>query len=407
MSPRPSHSWFLALVVFTVVCQSTYNAVRVLISYRVIELGGGAGVLGLVAASYSLMPLLLAIAIGRVVDRGYTSAVMWAGTALTILPIALAAWSPNIGLLLLANMALGLGQILTTVTGQALIPQNFAAEDLGRRFGNLTIGVSVGQLIGLPLVGFIAGSGSEASPRTQLAMWTMCALAVLAVPFLLWTMHRPRTGVHRSRAEARATAQSPWAILGIRGMKPAIFASMSTLAAVDIMTAYLPLVGENHGIAVQYVTLLITVRTISSIVCRAFMGVLAARFGNLPVLAASSTIAGASVVLVPVLTLAFSGMPLFAALAVLMAIGGIGFGLTQPLTMTWVSTIAHPDNRGAVLSIRLAGNRLSQVVIPSLASAVAGFTPVGVVFVLTGVMLLIAGGSTELHRRRRGGSASR
>ncbi|WP_349827565.1 MFS transporter [Brevibacterium litoralis] len=391
--------WFLALVLFTAVVQSTYNAVRVLISYRVIELGGGAGVLGLVAASYSLMPLLLAIAIGRIVDRGYTTALMWAGTAFTVLPIVLAAWTPGLGWLLVANAALGLGQILVTVTAQSLIPLHFAPADLNGRFGTLTIGVSVGQLVGLPLVGFIAGSG-EGDPRTQAAMWTMAAVGVLAVPLLVLVGLRPRIGGHRSRAEVKETRQSPLEILRVRGMKTAIFASMSTLAAVDIMTAYLPLVGERHGIAVQFITLIITVRTVVSILARMGMNPVARRFGNLPVLSVSSTLAGLSVLLIPAATAFLTEVPLFWVLLVLLSLGGIGFGLTQPLTMTWVSTLSDPDNRGAVLSVRLAGNRLSQVALPATASLVAGFAPLGTVFVLIGVMLLSAGASTAVFRRR-------
>lgn len=379
--------WFTALILFTLVVHAAYNGIRVLISYRTLELGGGAAVLGLVTATFSLAPLLAAIPIGRWVDRGYAMPVMWLGTALTILPAAGAAWAPSIPLLIAANMALGMGQVLTTVSGQALIPQSFPVSDLNRRFGTLTIGVSTGQAIGVPLAGLIAGTGADA--HIQPAMWAMAGVAALAVPAMIGVARRPAVR-HVPRAEARASVQSPLTILRTQGMKPAIFASMATLAAVDIMTAYLPLIGQRHGLGVQTVTLLLTVRTLASIVSRMFIGRLTARVPFVALLALASLTGGIALLLVPV-------VPGFWGLAVLMACVGFAFGLTQPLTMTWVSTLADPANRAAVLSIRLAGNRLSQVAIPSLAAGVAVLGTTGSVFGLSGAILVTAAASTALR----------
>ena len=189
-SGRRGPGWFTALIVYTLIVHAAYNGLRVLISYRTLELGGGAGVLGLVTATYSLAPLLAAIPIGRWVDRGYAMPVMWIGTVLTILPAAGAAWSPGVAVLLAANMALGMGQVLTTVSGQALIPQSFAQSDLNRRFGTLTVGVSAGQAVGVPVAGLIAGTGG-ADAHVQPAMWAMAGIAALAVPAMVGITRRP------------------------------------------------------------------------------------------------------------------------------------------------------------------------------------------------------------------------
>ena len=170
-------------------------------------------------------------------------------------------------------------------------------------------------------------------------------------------------------------------------MKPAIFASMATLAAIDLMSAYLPVIGEKHGLSVVVVTALITVRTVATIVSRAFMGALTARFDPMLLLWLSSLAAGITVFAIPL----WVWVPF---LAVIMVVSGFGFGLTQPLTMTWVSMLATPGNRAAVMSIRLAGNRLSQVVMPIAASAVASVAGVGSIFFLSGGVLMLAAGLT-------------
>ena len=387
-----NRAWFPGLVFHTVIAQATYNGVRVLISYRTLELGGSGFVLGLMTACYSLVPLFLALFIGRLVDRGYATAVLWVGTALSILPVALAAVSPNLVVLLIATMSLGLGQMLATVASQALIPQSFPASKMTAKFGHLTLGVSIGQTIGLPLAGMVADATSGDAAITN-ALWFMTAISALTLVAAVVVMFRGRTP-HVSRAEAAEGAQTPWTLLSLRGMKPAIFSSMATLAAVDLMTAYLPLIGEQNGLSVTTVTWLLTMRTLASVISRLFIGRLTSRWRNLSLLWTASALAGVSVMLIPVLSQPWM-------LGVLLTVAGFCFGLTQPLTMSWVSTLADPANRAAVLSIRLAGNRLSQVAIPSAASALTIIAGSGIVFTIAGALLVLAGGVTWRNEHER------
>lgn len=384
-TPSSSRAWFTGLVIHTVLAHATYNGVRVLISYRTLELGGTGVVLGLMTACYSLVPLLTALFVGRLVDRGYATAVLWAGTVLSIAPVALAAVAPNLGVLLIATMSLGFGQLLTTVASQALIPQSFPASRLTAKFGHLTLGVSIGQTIGLPLAGMIADA-TGGSPHIVGALWFMTAFSALTLIAAVVVMLRGRTP-HVSRAEAAEGVRTPWALLRIRGMKPAILASMATLAAVDLMTAYLPLIGQENGLSVTTVTWLLALRTFASVISRMIIGMLANRWGSLSLLWTASATAGVCVILIPILSQTWT-------LAILLAVAGFCFGLTQPLTMTWVSTLSDPANRAAVLSIRLAGNRLSQVAIPSIASVLTIVAGSGIVFTISGALLLLAGAVT-------------
>lgn len=381
-SPRASKAWFPGLIVHTVLAHATYNGARVLISYRILELGGSGVVLGLMTACYSFVPLLTSLLIGRIVDRGHTSAVLWVGTVLSIVPVALAAVAPNLGILLVATMSLGFGQLLTTVASQALVPASFPASRLTAKFGHLTLGVSIGQTIGMPIAGAVADA-TGGSPQIQTALWFMTGLSALTLFACAAVMLRGRTP-HVSRAEAADDVRSPWTLLALRGMKPAIFASMATLAAVDLLTAYLPLIGQGQGLSVTTVTWLLTARTLASVLSRLVIGILTHRHRDLTLLWTASATAGVCVGLIPIAGAIWM-------LALLLSIAGFCFGLTQPLTMSWVSRLSDPANRAAVLSIRLAGNRLSQVAIPSAASLLTVIAGAGVVFTIAGGLLLVAG----------------
>ena len=62
-------SWFVSLCLVTALLQAVYAAVRVMISYRALELGGDGATVGILTALYSLVPLVAAIPIGRASRR--------------------------------------------------------------------------------------------------------------------------------------------------------------------------------------------------------------------------------------------------------------------------------------------------------------------------------------------------
>ena len=72
------------LVAVTVVGQAVFNGGRVLLSYRVLGFGGDAVTVGVFTAAFSLVPLLIALRAGRLVDDGHAPAVMRAGLIATV-----------------------------------------------------------------------------------------------------------------------------------------------------------------------------------------------------------------------------------------------------------------------------------------------------------------------------------
>jgi MFS family permease len=73
--------------------------------------------------------------------------------------------------------------------------------------------------------------------------------------------------------------------------------------------------------------------------------------------------------------------------AVLMAVGGFGLGIGQPVTMSWVAALASPGTRATALSVRLMGNRVGQMAVPVIAGLVAGGAGAGWVLGFTGLVV--------------------
>lgn len=387
--------WFLSLVLATLLSHAVLSGVRTLMSYRALALGGDAVAVGLITAAFALLPLVVALRIGRAVDRGRGVLVVRLGLTLTVVAVLAAALSPSLAVLIVASAVLGLGQMLHTVACQSLIPLWSPPGTIDNRFGHLTLGVSVGQLVGFPLAGAVTtltDRGVEPGQvATTPALLVMAGLAAAAVPlaFGFAPVRRGRVGT----AEAAGTEQSTLAILNTPGMKPAIYSSMTVLTGMDLLMAYLPVLGQETGLGVGTVTLLLTARTVTSVVSRAAMPLLLRRLPRRALLVSATLASGIPMALLPL-------TDDVVLLAVAMLVVGFFWGLGQPLTMSWVTLVADHHNRAAALSVRLAGNRIGQVLVPLGAGGLAGLTGgAGAIFHAVGLLLLSSAACTLVATR--------
>lgn len=384
-APGRRLSWFAALVLVSIASHAVLNGVRILISYRALALGGDALAIGIITAAFAALPLLIALPIGRAVDRGHGMWILRVGLVLTAAAVFLAATSQQLGVLALASALLGFGQILHTIACQGLIPLWSPPELMDKRFGQLTLGVSAGQFLGLPLAGIVAtmtNRGVEGPLQTTTSLLVMGGVAAAAVPLAF--AFSPASRAVRTRSEQAGTKQSSRTILRQPGMKPAMYSSMTVLSSLDLLTAYLPVLGEQLGLSVAVVTLLLTFRALASVISRVALPVLLARIDRRRLIVSATLVSAVPMLLVPVTSNVV-------ALAAAMLVIGFFWGIGQPLTMMWVTSLAHHDNRATALSIRLAGNRVAQFALPLGAGAVAGATGVGVIFYLTGALLASSG----------------
>ncbi len=380
----PRH-WLLYLCTATALLHAAFQSVRVLVSYRILALGGDAATIGLVTALYAIVPLVAAVRMGRSVDRGHATMILRSGIVVSTLGVGLIAASSGLVVLAAGNVVLGLGQLLVTVSGQAFVSILSPPDRLDRGFAGITLGVSVGQAVGVPVAGIIAAnhSADDGNVETTGALIAMTVISAIALPFVLGLREPPGSG----RTAGDGAPQSVRSMLATRGMKPAMLSSLIVLASVDLVVVYLPLLGEQFGFGVLLVSALLTARTLTSIVSRALLP-WARRYAGRRRLRTSAP-AGT---VVPVALIPFLPNPWL--IAALLAVCGAFWGVGQPLTMTWVVELVAPADRASALAVRLTGNRLGQVLIPVAAGGVAGVAGVASVFWVTAALLSAAATST-------------
>jgi MFS family permease len=333
---------------------------RPITSYRLLGLGAGAREVGFVTAAFALLPLFLAIPLGRSADRRRAPLVT-VGCAIQVVACVLLAWAQTPLTLGAASAVLGLGHLGVALGVQEVIARESGDRHHDRDFGLLTAGVSLGQMIGPLIGGFVLDQGSPLLAATRHAMLVAAAVVVPAIA-LGALGERGRKQDEAGGVSRRGSVRT---ILHTRGVPAGIFASIAVLSAADIFTAYMPVIGEQRGIAPAVVGILLALRAGSSMATRIGIGRIVARFGRERLITLSAL--GAAVSL-GAIAFVHGVVPL----AVLCVITGVGLGFGQPLSMTLIVQLVPEYARGTALAVRLAGNRVGQVAAPAAAGVVAG-----------------------------------
>jgi MFS family permease len=390
MLPLSPNARILAITVLNGVA---ITAIRPMVSYRALELGADALGLGIVASSYSALSLFAAFVVGRWIDRYGASPFLIGGAVLMAISPFSPIWLGSIVGLAVAQSVLGLGQVMNRVSSQTIIANQTTRDKRDERFGLYAVADSAGDLIGPLLAGFIAGSvlfataGSRFNSEAPILLSGVIAVvaAVLGIFSGGDFGGRPRESPKASTSH-RAAAVS---ILRVTDMPQAILASVAVLLSINLLVAYLPAFGEQEGLAVEFVGVLLALRAAGSMASRLFMGQLIRRFGRGRLLVASMSAAALCIAVLP-----FLPHPIL--LVGLMIVMGIGLGFGQPMTMAWIANRVPRDQRAAALSVRITGNRIGQVVLPTVMGVVAGAAGLSTMFVALAAVL---GASAVVVRR--------
>jgi MFS family permease len=376
--------WLGRILVTLVLTQAATFLARPVTSYRALALGADERVIGLITASFAVIPLVVAVPLGRVADRRRPVGMLAAGVVVLAASYLLLGLAGSLAELALWSALLGLGHLALILAAQSLIAQQSEDRQHDRDFGLMAAAVSLGQLIGPALGGLVlsAGAGPDGSLEgaTTRAFLVATGLATLALPACFGT-GTAGGGLHPAAGVGRPMRAAD--IVRAPGVPAGMFASVAILAAVDIITAYLPVIGERNGIGPAVVGALLSLRAAASILSRLLIPPMVRALGRVRLIAVSAAGSALAMGVLPVPDEA-------AALAVVLVVAGFFLGIGQPLTMSLIVQAVPDDARGTALAIRLFGNRVGQVATPAVAGLVAGAAGIAAAFWLLGGLLMVA-----------------
>lgn len=361
--------WLLLILLNSAFIQAGVYVVRPMVSYRALELGADAVLVGFIGSAFAIAPLIFAIVMGKWVDRGRDGTALLIGSSVSMLVTIALVLVESLPFLFLAMPLLGIGHLFAMLGGQTMIANRSEDKKYEKNFGLLTFYASVGHAFG-PFVGGILADRGGIEVEENSALIFAVVLFVLAA---LIVIPLAKKGKILQRDEP-LSGSAVKKVLAVKGYKSAIFVAGSSTAVVDVILIFLPVLGRELGFGSAQIGILLAIRAVASMGVRVVLGRISDRYGMKFILNG-----GALITMLGTIALAF--ITDFTILAIAIAITGFAMGIGQPATMAWVSRISYPEHRGLAISIRLTSNRLGQVLVPAVAGTIAS-AGIGSVFFL-------------------------
>ena len=379
MSSENLPSWTKPLLLCATLTQATIYVLRPMITYRALELHADAAQVGLVAASYALFPVLLALQFGRLVGKLGESKFIISGTLTMLFTSILLIFSNSLALLSVAAALSGIAHLACMLGGQSMIALRTPHENYSRYFGYYTFSSSVGHVSGLILATLVAGSDGVLPKSTSHAFLLGACLSFSAlIPVLRWRREKPSV---EAKLNDEGTYTAAIKLVRTPGILAAMYVSMAISSTADVLVVFLPLYGTEKNFSPYAIGTILALRSGTTMLSRFFLGRLSDRFSTYQLLMWSTLIS-----VVSIAAMAFARSPI--SLAGIVIVVGFSLGIGQPLTMALVSQKSQPNQRALAISARLMGNRFGQFLVPAAAGVVAAASGAGAVFIGLSVLLV-------------------
>jgi MFS family permease len=389
IAQRGDIDWRLlaCLLSHSVITHICIGIVRVTTSYRTVELGLPVLWLGVISAAFAILPVFMAVGLGRFIDRGNDALAAWIGAALILIACA-GFWSwPASGPTLLGfTIFLGVGHMFCMGGHQMLAVRAANARGREAAFGHYMVAASIGQGLGPYLVGWIGGASTVPPTGDLFALGLIAAIVCFAVALTI------RPAPRKSIPAVAGQVVPVGALFRLPGMAAFIAASVVTVTSLDLLVIYLPLLGTERDIDANAIGLLLAVRSAAALVGRLFYARLIYTVGRKP-LTLSTIFLGA-------VAFALLAVPSLPVMYVAVIVLGAALGIASTTTMTGIIALAPAEARATALSLRMTGNRVGQVLLPFVAGVVAAATGVGGILVAIAVSLAASGTAVLFSRRQ-------
>jgi predicted MFS family arabinose efflux permease len=377
------------LLLTSVIIQTVYAIVRVTTSYRAIELNLPVVWLGVISATFAVLPMVLAVWVGRLLDRGHDAVAAWIGSALLVLACAGFCFRANsIAALLLLTALFGIAHLFLMASQQMLCIRSSGPRGRDAAFGNYVVSSAIGQGLGPYVVAWIGGAATLPPTRP------LFAIALLISVISLVTAAAIRPAPKHMMPPPNREVVPVRTLLRQRGLMAVLVASVITITSQDLLTIYLPLLGAEQNIDVRSIGGLLTVRSIASLVSRLGYTRILRLIPRQPLTLITMT--GAAIGF----TCFALPIPLSAMYAA-MTFLGLALGIATTLSLTNVVDLASAAAMGTVMSLRITGNRLGQAAVPFIAGLIAAATGVAGIFAIIAASLAASGASVHFSRQEQ------
>jgi predicted MFS family arabinose efflux permease len=353
----------LYFVVLNALGHLAFVGARMTTTLFALELGASAAAAGVFMSLFALLPMLLSVSAGRLIDRagpGRPLAFSFGALALaTALPFAF----PSLVTLYFSTTLLGVSFMVVHIAMNSVFGAHGSPERRAVNFSWLALAFAVSNSIGPLVAGYAIDGFGHAAAFAVLALFPALALA------LLWTRKSPLPRPEQVPLAARARVLD---LLRIPGLRQTFWVSLLLATGWDLFTFITPLYGARIGLSAAAIGVILSTFALATLTVRTAMPVLIRKLKPWAIIFAALAISGSCYVLFP---FAHSVPPLLALSFVL----GLGLGSAQPVIMSLLYAASPPGRQGEAVGLRTSLLNGSHTLIPlasGAASAALGLAPV-------------------------------
>lgn len=342
------------------------------------SLGAGSAVIGLTVGAFSLIGVFFSVPLGELTDRFGVRRLLLLGVACNILNAAMLLATDSIAVLFAAQIVAGIGFLLHVVAGQAYFSRLSRETDRERGFGFISFAAAFGLGVGPLLGGFLADRFGYAAAFGAALAFSAVGLVVLGLK------DSAAAGAVKTTLSLAGELHRVRNFLQNAEVRTVLLFAFVVMFAVSLRSSFLPVFLKSHGLRDSGVGLLLALFAAASISIRLFFGYLANRLTRRTLVGLAIAAMVLGVGLVPML-------PSALGYTAVLLIFGLGFGLSQPLSMVMMSDLTGVQQGGMGMGLRLTAIMAANLTSPVLLGLVAEAAGLVLVFFIAAALVGIFG----------------
>lgn len=355
------------------------------------ELGGSTLEIGVIVTLRALLPMIIAIPSGQLIDSIGPVRMLQAGSVFLLVSLINTIFASTVPMLMISQLFMGACIIIMASAFQVLVSIG-DRETRNRAITTYSMWMSGGGMVG-PLIGGLIASGFAVPLEGYRFTFVAAAGATTLLMLVLVWIGRlyPHPAPDREEICALISlsgiTESYRRGIDLAAYRPVQFGLIGTFIIMYIQalyTGFLPIYLKQFDYSALEIASILSWQGLAGMLSRVLINGLTRRFTLERILTAAGIVAAFCVVLTPI-----AAPNLIATYALILVLGG-ATGVNLPVSILIMVDAVGENQRGKLMGLRLLVNRFSQTVSPALFGVLGHFAGLTTAFFAGGAVLVAA-----------------
>jgi MFS family permease len=353
------------------------------------EMGASTLSIGFIVTSRALLPIIIAMPTGQLIDSVGSVKMLQIGSALLLISLLNTVFATTVPMLAVSQLFMGACIIIMATALQVLVSTG-NRETRNKAITTYSMWMSGGSMLG-PLLGGLITYAFESPVDGYRFTFVVAAAATTLFMLLLAWLSRifphpvPAPGEIRSILSFRGVTASYRQGIDLTAHRPVQFGLVGTFVIMYIQALYsgfLPVYLDQFGYSAFHIAAILSWQGMAGMLSRFVIKALMHRFSLERILSVAGLLAAICVVLTPL------AAPNAILTYLLMFTLGAAAGVNLPVSMMIMVDAVGESQHGKLMGLRLLVNRFSQTISPALFGVLGSFLGLTTAFLAGGAVLV-------------------